>query len=132
MVPRRRFTHEDGYRVQQYGCPLLFPTPTGQTCDDPHFRSGDGCRRRINGEPGGLMRATLDRHSDTYTAVSHQRTSTERINSQATALGIERPKVRSAHAVQRLNTLTYLVINARALLRVRDLNAAYPRPPTQS
>jgi hypothetical protein len=132
MVPRSQFTHEDGYRVQQYGCPLLFPTPTDQTCGDDHFRSGDGCRRRINVEPGGLVRATLDRQSDDYFAVYRQRTSTERINSQAATLGIERPKVRSSLAVHRLNTLTYLLIKARALLRVRALNASHPRPPAQS
>jgi hypothetical protein len=129
MVERYQFTHEDGYRVQRYGCPLRFPTPTGQTCDDPHFRAGDGCVHGINIEPGGLLRATLDRHSDAYKAVYRQRTSAERINSQATALGIERPKVRNAHSVARLNTLTYLFINARALQRVRSLNASFPRPP---
>jgi hypothetical protein len=131
MVPRSQFRHEDGYRVQQYGCPLLFPTPTGQTCADDHFRSGDGCRRRINLEPGGLLRVMLDRHSDAYTAIYRQRTSTERINSQATALGIERPKVRNAHSVRRLNTLTYLLINLKALQRARALNARFPRPVPQ-
>ena len=131
MVPRYQFTHEDGYRVQRYGCPLRFPVPTDQTCDDPHFRTGDGCVHGINLEPGGLLRATLDRHSDTYKAVYRQRTSAERINSQATALGIERPRVRNAHSVARLNSLTYLVINARALQRARDLNATFPRPPAQ-
>ena len=131
MVPRRQFIHEDGYRVQQYGCPLLFPTPTGQVCDDTHFRTSDGCRHRINLEPGGMMRATLPRHTDPYKALYRQRTSTERINSQATALGIERPKVRTAHAVHRINTLTYILINARALQRVRTLNAAFPHPPSQ-
>jgi hypothetical protein len=130
MVPRSQFTHEDGYRVQRHGCPLLFPTPSGQPCDDPHFRSG-GCTKAVNLEPGGLLRATLDRHSDAFKAVYRQRTSTERINSQATALGIERPKVRNLQSVHRLNTLTYLVINARAIQRVRSLNAAYPRPPAQ-
>jgi hypothetical protein len=123
MVPRTAFTHEDGYRVRQYGCPLLFPTPTGQSCDDDLFQSGDGCRRRINAEPGGLMRVTLDRRSKAYSAIYDQRTSTERINSQATALGIERPKVRNAQSVRRLNTLTYLVINTRALHRARAVNA---------
>jgi len=131
MVPRRQFTHEDGYRVQRFACPLLFPIPTGQPCDDPRFRSGDGCVHGINLEPGGLMRATLDRQSDAFKAIYRQRTSAERINSQATALGIERPKVRNAQSVHRLNTLAYIVINARALERVRALNAAYPRPPAQ-
>lgn len=131
MVPRSRGVHEDGYRVQRHGCPLLFPTPTGQTCDDDHFRAGTGCTKAINLEPGGLLRATLDRRSDAFKAIYRQRTSTERINSQATALGIERPKVRNAQSVHRLNTLTYILINARALQRVRALNAAYPRPPAQ-
>jgi hypothetical protein len=128
MIPRYQFMHEDGYRVQRYGCPLLVPTPTGQTCDDPHFRSGAGCVTGINLEPGGLMRATLDRNTDAYKTIYRQRTSAERINSQATALGIERPRVRNAQSVHRLNTLTYIVINARALQRARSLNAALPRP----
>jgi len=37
---------------------------------------------------------------------------------------LERPKVRNIHSVRNLNTLTYLVINARALQRVRALNAS--------
>jgi hypothetical protein len=124
MVPRYQFIHEDGYRVQRFGCPLLFPAPTGQTCDDPHFRPGAGWVTGINLELGGLMRATLDRHADAYKAIYRQRTSAERINSQATALGIERPKVRNAASVKRLNTLTYILTNARALRRARALNAA--------
>lgn len=131
MIPRHPFIHEDGYRAMRHGCPLLFPTPTGQTCDDAHFRAGTGCTKAINLEPGGLMRATLDRQSDAFTAIYRQRTSAERINSQATALGIERPKVRNARSVHRLNTLTYIVINARALQRARALNTSFPRPPAQ-
>ena len=123
MAPRSPFIHEDGYRAQRFGCPLRFPAPTSQTCDDPRFRSG-GCLVRINTEPGGMLRATTDRDADDYHAIYRQRTSAERINSQATALGIERPKVRNAHSVARLNTLTYILINARALRRARDLNAA--------
>jgi hypothetical protein len=123
MAPRSPFVHEDGYRAQRFGCPLRFPAPTGQACDDPRFRSG-GCLVRINTEPGGMLRATTDRDADDYHAIYRQRTSAERINSQATALGIERPKVRNARSVARLNTLTYILINARALRRARDLNAA--------
>lgn len=124
MVPRSRFTHEDGYRALRHGCPLLFPAPTGQLCDDEHFRQGRGCSKAINLEPGGQMRATLDRRADAFKAIYRQRTSAERINSQATALGIERPKVRNVNSVHRLNTLTYIVINARALRRARGINAA--------
>ncbi len=75
------------------------------------------------------MRLSLDRRSETYRTIYKQRTSTERINSQATALGIERPHVRNIHSVRNLNTLTYILINARALQRVRAINAQ-ARPPT--
>jgi len=44
--------------------------------------------------------------------------------SQSKALGIKRPKVRNLHSVRNLNTLTYLVINARALQRARQINAS--------
>ena len=47
------------------------------------------------------------------------RTATERINSQATDLGIERPKLRNGAAVANLNTLIYALINLRALQRVQ-------------
>jgi len=39
-------------------------------------------------------------------------------------LGIKRPKVRNIDSVRNLNTLTYLVINARALRRARNSNAS--------
>ncbi len=70
------------------------------------------------------MRSELDRESDQYRALYRQRTAAERINSQATALGIERPRVRQQRSVRTLNTLTYLVINMRALQRARTRNAA--------
>jgi hypothetical protein len=63
---------------------------------------------------GGQMRVTLDRQSPLYKAIYNQRTSTERINSQSKELGLKRPKVRN------LNTLTSLVINARALQRAAE------------
>jgi hypothetical protein len=55
------------------------------------------------------MRALLDRDGPLYHAVYNQRTACERINSQAQALGIERPKVRN------INTLIY-----RYCLGLRD------------
>ena len=77
------------------------------------------------------MRVTLDRQGPLYHAVSNQRTSTERINSRSKELGIKRPKVRNIHSIRNLNTLTYLVINARALRRVRDLNASLLTTPVK-
>ena len=72
------------------------------------------------------MRVRLDRDSTAYKAIYRQRTAAERINSQATALGIERPKVRTAAAVRTLNTLTYIVINLYALARARTMNTQPP------
>jgi hypothetical protein len=128
MVPTTQFTHEDGFRAQRYRCPLRLPQPTGAVCDHARFAKG-GCTKYTNLEAGGRMRAELDRHADAYRRIYRQRTSTERINSQAVTLGIERPKVRRAEAVHRLNTLTYIVINIRALQRVRIKNASLSQPP---
>jgi hypothetical protein len=124
MHPTYCFAHTKGYQAQRYRCPLLFPQRTGQTCEHEQFVKDKGCVKDINSEKGGLMRVLLDRSSPLYHAVYCQRTSAERINSQAKARGIERPKVRNGHAVQRLNTLTYIVINAKALARARAINAS--------
>ncbi len=55
--------------------------------------------------------------------VYKQRTVTERINSQATELGIERPKLRNGKAIANLNTLIYVLIDLRALQRIRQIEA---------
>lgn len=122
MAPVTTFRHEDGYQAQRFACPLLHPARSDTTCAHPQFAQG-GCTRVINLEAGGQARIALDRTSPVYQALYDQRTSAERINSQATALGIERPKVRRIASVRHLNTLTYLVINARALQRVRAITA---------
>jgi hypothetical protein len=123
MHPTFQFSHTYGYLSQRFRCPLLFPQANGQTCDHPQFLKEKGCVKDLNWELGGQMRVTLDRESPLYKGIYHQRTSTERINSQSKELGIKRPKVRTLHAVRNLNTLTYLVINARALQRARQINA---------
>jgi hypothetical protein len=122
MQLKFQFNHPNGYRAQRYGCPMLYPKPTGQDCDHEQFKKGKGCVKDINIEAGGIMRVTLDRTSPLYKAVYNQRTSCERINSQAQALGIENPKVRNIHSVRNLNTLTYLIINVRALSRAKSIN----------
>ena len=68
------------------------------------------------------MRALLARTSPLYHVIYHRRTACERINSQAQAFGIERPKVRNKHSVQNLNTLIYVVINVRALAKAKSIN----------
>ncbi len=43
----------------------------------------------------------------------------ERINSQSEALGILRPKLRRGRAIVNRNTLTYVLINLRAIASIR-------------
>ena len=126
MFPSYQYAHTEGYRAQVLRCPLLFPVASGQVCDHAQFLKGPGCVKHLNIELGGRMRLTLDRQSETYKTLYKQRTAAERINSQAVALGIERPHVRNIHSVRNLNSLTYLVINARALRRARQINARSP------
>jgi hypothetical protein len=128
MHPTKQFQHGKGYRVQRYQCPLLFPHATGQSCEHEQFTKEKGCVKEINIEKGGLMRAMLDRTSPLYKAVYTQRTATERINSQSEALGIKRPKVRNRRSVTNLNTLTYIIINAKALQKARAINTSLLQP----
>ncbi|EFH90034.1 transposase [Ktedonobacter racemifer] len=122
MTPRFGFQHTNGYRAQRFGCPLLFPTPTGEACERLSSNHGQGCHKDPNWEAGGLMRVLLDRSSPLYKAVYTQRTSCERINSQAKELGIERPRLRNRRSIANLNTLIYLIINVRALQRAISIN----------
>jgi hypothetical protein len=103
----------------KYGCPLLHPTPTGTPCPitDPHFARG-GCTTTIATSAGARIRLQLDRESPAYRAVFQQRTVVERINSQAEALGIERPKLRNQRSIANQNTLIYVLINLRLLGRM--------------
>lgn len=122
MIPLYEFDHSDGYRAQELRCPLLRPHATGQICDHEQFAKGVGCVKYINVTAGGKQRIQLDRQAESYKGLYRQRTAAERINSQAKALGIERPQVRNSDSVHNLNTLTYIVINARALKRARAVN----------
>ena len=128
MTPYSEFDNlTKGYRAQVLRCPRLFSTATTGICHHKQFVKG-GCVKQVNIEAGGQMRVQLDRESDEYKQLYKQRTASERINSQAKALGIERPKVRNGSSVVNLNTLTYIVINARALQRVRNINAQARAP----
>ena len=123
MTPTFTFAHTNGYQALRYRCPLLVPQKTGETCDHTQFVKGRGCVKDVNHELGGQMRVTLDRSAPLYRAIYRQRTACERINSQAKELGIERPKVRNARSVHNLNTLIYIIINAKAIQRVKSINA---------
>jgi len=104
----------------RYACPLHFPQPSGQPCpcDDAHWATG-GCVTTMATSIGARIRYQLDRDSDAYKLVYKQRTADERINSQAKELGIERPMLRNGRAIANLNSLIYVLINLRALHRVR-------------
>ena len=123
-----QFAHTNGYRAQRFRCPLLFPTRTGQSCAHEQFLKGKGCVKDRNLEKGGLMRLMLDRQAPLFQAVYDQRTSCERINSQAKDFGIERPKARNIRSIRRLNTLIYITINAKALQRARAINTSLLTP----
>lgn len=112
--------HERG----RFACPLLFPTATGQACpaDHKNFAKG-GCLTTMPTCAGARARYQLDRKSEAYKLVYNQRTATERINSQAKELGIERPTLRNRQSIANTNTLIYVVMNLKALDRVKAKTA---------
>jgi len=120
--------HERG----RYGCPLRYPKVTGEvrrvepveTCPIQHKNwAKDGCVSTMATSPGAKLRYQIDRDDATYKRIYKQRTATERINSQAVDLGIERPKLRNQVSITNHNTLTYVLINLHALQRVRQRKA---------
>ncbi len=108
--------HERG----RYACPLLHPEPTDQVCpiDHKNWNKG-GCLVTMPTSIGARLRYTLDRDSQQFKDIYKQRTATERVNSLAFELGIERPKLRNGQAITNQNTLIYVLINLRALQRIR-------------
>jgi hypothetical protein len=91
-----------------------------QNCPIHHknARKG-GCTATMPTSIGARLRYSLDRQSQLYKEVYNQRSATERINSQAVNLGIERPHFRNGNAITNLNTLIYTLINLRLLQKVR-------------
>jgi len=109
--------HERG----KYVCPLRYPQLTAKTCPVNHKTwKKQGCTVMMPTSIGARLRYTLDRDSQVYKDIYKQRTATERINSQAKALGIERPHIRNGKAIANLNTLIYVLINLRLLQRIRN------------
>jgi hypothetical protein len=118
------YTSTRGLVSEQRGrfrCPLTHPQPTGQVCpvNHPQWPEG-GCRVECGLSAGVRMRYELDHDSPAYKQVYDQRSASERINAQATALGLERPKLRHIKPIANQNTLTYVLINLRALHRIRS------------
>lgn len=113
--------HERG----QYVCPLLYPQRNAETCPVGHKNwNKKGCTAAMPTSIGARLRYTLDRDSQACKDIYKQRTAVERINSQAVALGIERPHIRNGQAIANLNTLTYILINLRFLQRIRQRRPA--------
>jgi hypothetical protein len=122
----RLFTYADRTALvphlkEKCGCPLLQPTATGAVCPigDRHFATG-GCTTTLAADQGARIRITLDRGAPAYINLYAQRTMVERINSQAEALEMLHPKLRHGQAIANRNTLTYVLINLRALSRIRS------------
>ncbi len=109
--------HERG----QYRCPFRFPVCSTRLCPIHHPRARrGGCIAMMPTSIRARLRYTLDRESETYRRIYDQRTAVERINSQAVALGIERPHLRNGCAIANQTTLIYLLINLRFLQRLRQ------------
>jgi hypothetical protein len=124
MHLRYTFTSRSGlieHSAQRYACPLLYPEPTGQPCPKNHenFAKG-GCTATLPQSIGARLRYTLDRQGPAYQEAYKQRTTAERLFSQAKDLGIERPHLRNGLAIANWNTLIYTLINLRLLARIRQ------------
>ncbi len=127
MVLRYRFwckTTLIPHERDRYACPLRYPKVTGETCPVNHKNwAKSGCVSTLASSPGARLRYQVDRQSQEYKNIYKQRTATERVNSQAVELGIERPKLRNGSAIANHNTLTYVLINLHALQRIRQRKA---------
>ena len=123
-MPRKHsFTNRKGlvpHRQVRYACPLFHPEPTDLPCPIHHKRwAKGGCTTCLVDSPGARIRHQLDRQSQDYKQVYNQRSATERINALAVELGIERPKFRNRRSITNSNSLIYILLNLRAIHRIR-------------
>jgi hypothetical protein len=114
-------THLFDHQRGRYGCPLCYPQRHGEACPVQHKNwAKEGCIATMPTSIGARLRYQIDRQSAEYQDVYRQRTASERINAQAVELGIERPHIRNGAAIANLNTLIYILIDLRALQRIRQ------------
>ena len=131
MIPKTTYTDRTKtiivHQRTRYACPLVHHQPTGATCPVNHDRwPNGGCTSDLPAAVGTRIRYQLDRHSEIYKIIYNQRSATERINSQAKNLGIERPHLRNGKAIANINSLIYVLINLRALQRIRTRRLSQP------
>jgi hypothetical protein len=113
-------------RQGRYGCPLLEPEPTGQSCPINHKRwPKGGCTTTMGVSAGARVRYLLNRHHPEYIQLYNQRSATERVNALAVELEIEHPKLRNQPAIANANTLRYVLLNLRAYHRLLELTASH-------
>ncbi|MFN8493500.1 MAG: hypothetical protein U0350_38225 [Caldilineaceae bacterium] len=113
----------------RYGCPLLFPEKTGEVCPVAHKNwAKAGCITTLPLSIGNRLRHELDRTSPAYHHLYKQRSASERINSLALELGIERPKLRNHRSIANQNTLLYVLLNLRAWQRLRTQRTSQAPP----
>ena len=125
MSVRMIFTDRTSCLVEhqriQYGCPIIARSTRRRVCPIHHERwIHGGCTATMPASIGTCLRYQIDREGELYKRLYRQRTAVERINSQAVALGIERPHLRNGAAIANQNTLIYLLINLRFLQRLRE------------
>jgi hypothetical protein len=123
MSPKTAFLSRTGlvpHRKVRYACPLRHPQPSAHSCPINHksWPKG-GCTTCLVDSPGARIRHQLDRDSDRYKLVYNQRSAAERINALAVELGIERPRCRNRASITNTNSLIYILLNLRAIHRVR-------------
>lgn len=112
-------SHLIPHQCGRYACPLRFPTKTADACPVHHDAwANAGCLTTMATSIGARIRYQLDREGKEFQRIYKQRTATERVNSQAVELGIERPKLRNQRSIANQNTLIYMIINLRALDRI--------------
>ncbi len=117
------------HECARYACPLRYPEQAAESCPVQHKNwAKSGCTTTLATSPGARIRYEIDRDSEQYKQVYKQRTASERVNSQAAELGIERPKLRNGQAIANENTLIYALINLRGLHRVRKHKAGKVAP----